>query len=313
MLFLVNMQNGCIQSIMLISGRVSIEKTDALTAVLRKGRVSLFEKGYNSQVNYRWRFVSHQSRHLTDFQMDENGRLSVIKNHSLFIPREKHSFPLLCKAYGDSLRRMFQSDTLDYANYNSKDIILSDLPKCHSGFCRSIDIKKVISTPLSRFTQEETELIGPALCQENWTENVFFWLKRVHCRRGLKSYLVLVNPISGYGNPRLFLVNFNEHRMTSVVNASLIGGQRDCYQYRHSLCRCGSIAVFNDYGEKAVSPMKVVRDYSEEKYSVIVDYEPYDMKEEDDVIHDFNLYESNMPKSSKYVLLLDKDGFVTRL
>ena len=311
-MFLVNMKNGCLQSIMLISGRVSIEKIDALTAVIRKGRISLFENGYCSLVNVGWRYVSNQSRHLTDFQMDENGRLSVIKNHSLIIPRDKRSFPKCDSSILDSLSRMRQSDTLEYVNYSSNDIVLSDLPKCHNVFGRRIDIKKVISTPLSRFTQEETELIGPALCQENWTENVFFWLKRVHCRRGLKSYLVLVNPINGYGNPRLFLVNFNEHRMTSVVNASFIGGQRDCYQYRHSLCRCGRIAVFNDYGEKAVSPMKVVRDYSEEKYSVIVDYEPYDMKEEDDVIHDFNLYEANMPKSSKYVLLLDKDGFVTR-
>ena len=311
-MFLVNMKNGYLQSIMLISGRVSIEKTDALTAVIRKGRVSLFEKGYNSQVNYRWRFVSHQSRHLTDFQMDENGRLSVIKNHSLFIPREKRSFPLLCKAYGDSLRRIVQSDTLDYANYNNKDIILSDLPKCHNGFGHRIDIKKVISTPLSRFTQEETELIGPALCMDNWTGNVFFWLKRVHCRRGLKSYLVLVNPVNGYGNPRLFLVNFNGYRLTSVVNASLIDRMRNRYQYRHSLCRCGSITVFNDYGEKAVSPMKVVRDYYGENNRVYVYKDPYDMKEEDDVIHDFNLYESNMPKSSKYVLLLDKDGYLTR-
>ncbi len=309
--FLINLRNGYLQSILQVSGRVSIERKDALTATIQGDKIGLYENGYRSKVNVQ-RYVSNQSRHLTDFQMDENGRFSVIKNHSLFIPREKHSFPLLCKAYGDSLRRMFQSDTLDYANYNSKDIVLLDLPKCHSGFCRSIDIKKVISTPLSRFTQEETELIGPALCQENWTENVFFWLKRVHCRRGLKSYLVLVNPISGYGNPRLFLVNFNEHRMTSVVNASLIGGQKDCYQYRHSLCRCGSITVFNDYGEKAVSPMKVVRDYYDCKYEIMEDIKLTDIDEKYDVIHDFNLYESNMPKSSKYVLLLDKDGYLTR-
>lgn len=61
----------------------------------------------------------------------------------------------------------------------------------------------------------------------------------------------------------------------------------------------------------ALSPMKVERDYG----SVVIDdailagiyeYEKYE------ALHGFDLYESNMPKSSKYVLLLDKDGYLTR-
>lgn len=312
-LFLVNVQNGRVQSIMMISGRVSIEKKDALTAVVRGGSICLFENGYRSLLNSSWRYVSKKSRHLTDFQMDGKGLLSVVKNYCLFIPREAFSFSKQDKTYSDVIRRKWQSDTLEYANYDNESIMLSELPKCGIAHSHSFDLKKVFTTPMSSFTQEETALLGPALCQENWTENAFYWLTQVQCRKGLKSYLVLVNAISdGYGRPRIFLINCKGHHLTSVVNASFIGGPYECYRYVHSYYHKGSITVFKEYGEKAVSPVKVVRDYYGENNRVYVYNDPYDLKEDEDVLHEFNLYESQMPKSSKYELFLDENGYLVR-
>lgn len=127
----------------------------------------------------------------------------------------------------------------------------------------------------------------------------------------VKSYSVLVVGIGGRRPSRIFMVNLKGHRLTSVVKVSSIGSKRELFSHTYSSYYRGVVTIFNDYGEQAVSPIKVFRDYTGPS-GVLEDTAPTDIDEKYDVIHDFNLYESNMPKSSKYVLILDKDGFVTR-
>ena len=304
-LFLINLRNGYLQSILQVSGRVSIEKKDALTATIQGDKIGLYENGYRSMVNVQ-RYVCNQPRLLSEFRINDNGELSLIKNYSLLYSNRRFAQEAF-----DFNREKWESDTLKYANYDKEDIILSNSPICQVAHGKSIDIKTIVSTPTCPLSKEEAAIIGPAVCRENWTENTFYWLNQIHCVDSVKSYSVLVVGIGGRRPSRIFMVNLKGHRLTSVVKVSSIGSKRELFSHTYSSYYRGIVTIFNDYGEQAVSPIKVFRDYTGPS-GVLEDTAPTDIDEKYDVIHDFNLYETNMPKSSKYVLKLDKDGFVTR-
>ena len=317
-IFLVNVKQGVLVSVLQVSGRVSYEKKDALTAIIQDGRIDLYEQGYESKFHngqYSNRYVSNKCRHLTEFRMNEMGYLSLIKNYSLL-----YSKGILTQMvnYRDSsydmIRAKMESDTIKYANYGKENLIRCNLTGCDVSKSHKVDIKKVIATPVSSFSPVESSTIGPALCHDNWTENSFFWLNQIHCRDSVKSYLVLVIGIGGSGPSRIFICNFKRDCLMSVALVSSV----DVYNpykpnpYIYSSICYGRIIIHNDYGKKAVYPMRFARDYNEDNTRYVDYYVPTDVNEKYDVLHYFNLYESNMPKSSKYVLLLDKDGYLTR-
>ena len=112
------------------------------------------------------------------------------------------------------------------------------------------------------------------------------------------------------------MVNVRDKQVMSVARVSSMNGYYAWHPrpYIHSFLNKGIITVHNDYGEMALSPMTVVRDGIIEDDDVIEDvcFEPLSVNEKYEVLHSFDFYESNMPKSSKYELLLDKDGYLTR-
>ena len=306
-LFLLNVVDNCLRSIILVSIDNSHEKSAALTAEFIDGRIELFENGYFSMCN-RERYVSSQRSHLKTFSLNERGLLSEVYSSGLFF-----FWPNTSKEYVTNL----QSDTLVFENYVKDNIILSSLPECPASNESTIDIKQVTSTPLSSFTPEESATIGPALCKDNWTGNDFYWLNQVHCNDEVTSYLVLTVGAGLYNGSRIFMVNVRDKRVMSVAHVSSI----DFYNpfrptpYCHSFLNEGIITIHNDYGESALSPMTVDcfrYEVVQRDLTVLDSIEFCDVDEKDDVLHNFNLYESRMPQSSKYMLILDKDGYLTR-
>ena len=302
-LLLLNLINGALQSVMLVSIDNSYEGKSVLFAEIIDGQIDLFENSYCSLINCK-RYISDQVYHIKSMSLNETGQLLDAKNYCLFFSSSGISNRFVTNP---------QSDVVEYENYVNENIILPDLPECLCSVDSTIDIKAVSSTPLSSFTEIETVTIGPVLCHDNWTGNDFYWLNMVKCRDGVTSYLVLTVGLNLYKGARIFMINVKDNHITSVVCVSSIECFRDLQPYKRSCFSDGIITISNDYGEEAFSPIRVLRDCSDNCKGVVGDAFPSDIDEKYDVIHDFNLYESNMPKSSKYVLKLDKDGFVTRL
>ena len=303
-LFLLNLINGRLQSILLVSYDNSFDGKASLTAEFNGSKIELYENSYFSLCN-RERYVSSQKYHLKTIVLDELGKLI-----------EEQSFGLFFSPYKISKKYMTnpQYDTVRCTNYVKDCILLPEVPDCPFSVECTIDIKRVTSTPLVSFTEEEIATIGPALCRDNWTGNDFYWLSKMNCHNDVTSYLVLTVGVELYTGARIFMVNVKDNRIMSVALVSSLD-RYDAWNpcpYIYSSLYKGKIIVHDDYGKRALYPMKIVRDYRKNKYDVVVDFILNDADEKYDVIHDFNLYEANMPKSSKYVLLLDKDGFVTR-
>ena len=305
-LFLLNLVEKCLRSIMLVSFDESNNGDADLTAEYYNGRIELFENGYFSMCN-GIRYVSSLKSHLKTFSLNERGLLSEVYSSGLFYSRSSNSKQHITNQH---------SNALIFANYVKDDIILSNLPECPVSNESTVDIKQVTSTPITSFTPEEAATIGPALCKDNWAENDYYWLNQVRCRDEVTSYLVLTVGFGLYNGARIFMVNVRDKQVMSVARVSSMNGYYAWHPrpYIHSFLNKGIITVHNDYGEMALSPMTVVRDGIIEDDDVIEDvcFEPLSVNEKYEVLHSFDFYESNMPKSSKYELLLDKDGYLTR-
>ena len=303
-IYLANVKNGCLKSVIFLSG-----KYDEMNVHLRGRPLDYYGKDYynllEGKIETQWE--EGRTKHLTRISMDSQGYLSVKKNYVLLYPRRTHN---ASSEYLDDPWRASNetfADTVLFANYKTEKIVLSNLPLCRKMPGRKIDIKKITVTPASSLTPGEAAKIGPVLSYENWKNNNYYWLKQVHCQDSVSSYLILSINTNLNTDPRIFMINIKDHRLTSVVRVSSLG-YRDVYNgllYRYSECFKGRLKVNLEYDNNASSPLVLYLGGVDDLvwYSIL-------KKENKKNLNSALLLRN--PEGSQYEIFLDKDGYLTR-
>ena len=301
-LYLLNVKDGCLKSVLFLSKEYA-----EMDAYLQGGSLVFYGRTYRSMLegNLAKQWCESRRRRLTKISVNNQGFLSVQQNYALLYPQIKHNSapdyldnPWLASRYS-------LSDTVLYSNYKTEGIVLSTMPRRRTKLGRKIDIKRIRVTPTMALSPKETAVLGPALSRENWKNNYYYWLGRVHCQDSVISYLVLSISVDLDIDPRVFMINFKDNRLTSVVRVSSIG-YRDVYNgllYRRSECHKGWLSVNLEYGNNASSPLTL--------YVECVDDLLWDSIVKKGA--NMNQYKARLlsyPEGSHYEVYLDKDGFL---
>ena len=289
LLYLVNVQNGYLKSVMLVSYFDRHNMAKSWVILHRNGHgLDLFGNRYYSIVSGNIGFDEDLGKRTARIGLNKDGLLSVERTYTLLYPSNRYyvDSSFYDENYLSGTNTIKKADGILTMNFRNGGIVLSSFPHIKLFGGRRIDIKRIQTMPTTPLSALDAKTIGPALFENKWGCYSIYWLNEVHCQKRVKSILVLAISANMTENPGVFLVNFKNSRLTSFARVSSLGIESDYLVHSYSTLGVGKLRMHTKYEDEVIISMG-------------------------DVILGPHFI-GYTPKERQNVMLLDKDGYLTR-